>query len=84
MDVVSIATISTKRIMHDIIFLAHFNDKCSTFRKDCPAKMSLRTSEDGMALVVRSYDMEHNHVISRVSITAVTVLAYCACMACMH
>ena len=38
----------------------------STFRKDCCAELSLRASEDGLSLTVRSFDNEHNHPISRI------------------
>ena len=38
-----------------------------TFRKDCPAELALRASDDGLALVVRSFNDSHNHEISRVS-----------------
>ena len=33
----------------------------STFRKECPAEIRLRASEDGQCLVVRSMNEEHNH-----------------------
>lgn len=40
----------------------------STFRKDCSAEISLRASEDGLSLMVRTFNNEHNHPISRVNI----------------
>ena len=40
--------------------------KFRTFRKDCPAELCLRASEDGMSLVVKKFVAEHNHAISRV------------------
>ena len=42
---------------------------CSTFGKDCYAEVSLRASEDGLALVVRSVNKDHNHIISRVMVS---------------
>ena len=44
-----------------------FLSTCRTFRKDCPVELCLRASEDGMSLVVKRFNAEHNHAISRVS-----------------
>ena len=40
-----------------------------TFRKDCPFELTLRASDDGMSLVVKSLREEHNHEISKVNYT---------------
>ena len=38
----------------------------STFRKDCPAEIKFRASEDGCHLVVTSVVIDHNHELNKV------------------
>ena len=61
------ATVHTciyKSVANTVAFLLFMH---STFRKDCCAELSLRASEDGLLLMVRSFNInEHNHPISRV------------------
>ena len=38
----------------------------STFRKDCPAEIKFRASEDGYHLVVTSIVTDHNHELNKV------------------
>ena len=50
-----------------------------TFRKDCPAELCLRASEDGTSLVVRRFTKEHNHATSRVR-QYVVIYTYSLCV----
>jgi hypothetical protein len=39
----------------------------STYLKDCPCHIKLRTSADGKKLVIKSQCLEHNHERTEVS-----------------
>ena len=41
---------------------------CSTFRKDCPAEIRLRSSMDGQLLVITKVNEEHNHELNKVGV----------------
>ena len=53
-----------------------------SFRKDCPFELSLRASEDGQSLVVRTFEESHNHEISRVRI--INLSCTCTCTVPTH
>ena len=53
-------------------YLTPIHSLCNrTFRKGCPAHISLRANDRGSALQVKSVCFDHNHEISQVMITIV-------------
>ena len=46
----------------------------STFKRDCPAHITLRINVSSTALEVKSVSTEHNHEILQVSVGMVSVL----------
>ena len=42
---------------------------CSTFLKECPFNIKIRTSGDGQELYVKEINGEHNHELSKVCVT---------------
>lgn len=44
---------------------------CSTFLKECPFIIKIRTSGDGQKLCVKEISGEHNHELSKVCVTCV-------------
>ena len=46
----------------------------STFKRDCPAHITLCVNVSGTALEVKSVSTEHNHEISQVRVGMVSVL----------
>ena len=52
---------------------------CRSLRMDCPFKMVIKLSSDGMFLEVKTLVEEHNHDRNQVSINHTHAFTLCAC-----
>ncbi len=71
---------SFKRVM---VFGCKYMDAfylfCSTLKQGCTAGIKLSLSDDRQCLKVTEVSEEHNHEISKVSLSVVSVYSVCAC-----
>ena len=75
-------SLSLKRVICK--YMNTFNLFCSTLKQGCTAGIKVSLSDDRHCLKMTEVSEEHNHEISEVSLSVVSVYSVCTCAMCVY